>query len=158
MPVRIQWRVSNCGGPCVFGSQECGEGSVLPKNCKCTQRIDHNYALWFVLAQCMLQAESKPHTFLDNEKGITDAFSSLVIPFFNQPLIQNAGYRTVDGGQLKAQWNQMVVDYETRNALNDASAGYETHPVETPYDEQMRDLILERPYMCMHIPLGNSID
>ena len=86
----------------------------------------------------------KPHTYLENEKGITDAYGSLDVPFFNQPLVKNSCYRTVDGGQLKSQWSQMVSDYEKRNALDEASAGYETHPVETPYDVQLRDLLIKR--------------
>ena len=72
-----------------------GVGEEVAKKCECTKRTDHNYALWFVLAHCIQASEAKPHTFLENETGITDAYASLVVPFFNQPLIKNAEYRTV---------------------------------------------------------------
>ncbi len=112
--------------------------------CRCNKSIEGNYTLWFALAQCVQLSSLKPHTCQEGSKGIGEAFNSLVEPFFNHPLIKPMNCKPVEAAQLRQQWEQMVKDYEKRNALSDTSAGFETHPVETPYDNQMRTLMEQR--------------
>ena len=108
------------GGAAVYGGSTCAinsNGAVI--QCRCSKSIDGNYTLWFALAQCIQLSPHKPHTCQEGSKGIGEAFNSLVEPFFNHPLIKPMNCKPVEAAQLRQQWEQMVKDYEKRNALSD---------------------------------------
>mmetsp|Transcript_16955 Transcript_16955/g.25575 ORF Transcript_16955/g.25575 Transcript_16955/m.25575 type:complete len:241 (-) Transcript_16955:266-988(-) len=136
---RIPWRRTTCGGSDIFGSPNCTDTT-----CHCSKRINHNYHLWFALAQVCTYSNAKPHRFQPGENGVGEAFESLVEPFFSHSFVEGKGYRKVDGSQLQTQFKALIKDFENRHALSSSSAGFECHPVDTPFDKLVQDLYKER--------------
>lgn len=129
----IPWRVSNCGGPAIHGTNQCifDDNTGLTSRCFCNPIPNSNYFLKYTLVALLVEAKSWEFNTQD-----WDRFSATIL----QKKSQFQGYNAPGGQQLKKQQTAFVADFVARHDYGPNAKGFETHPAMSNYDRLVKEL------------------